>query len=70
MVASKKSPADEVRAILEQWFSGKRYLLAHDRGVLKRALKAFRKIYGGATRKQIRDALHDAFVKAINTPSS
>ena len=35
--------ADEVRSILEQWFSGKRYLLAHDRGVLKRALKAFRK---------------------------
>lgn len=35
--------ADEVRSILEHWFSGKRYLLAHDRGVLKRALKAFRK---------------------------
>ncbi len=35
--------ADEVRSILSQWFSGKRYLFPHDRGVLKRALKAFRK---------------------------
>ena len=28
-------------------------------------LKAFRKVYGSATRKQIRTALHDAFVRAI-----
>lgn len=35
--------ADAARSILEEWYSGKRYLLAHDRGVLKRALKAFRK---------------------------
>jgi len=35
--------ADELKAILEQWFSGKRHLLVHDRDVLKRALKAYRK---------------------------
>ena len=35
--------ADAVRAILDQWLSGKRHLLEHDRDVLKRALKAFRK---------------------------
>ena len=34
---------DELRSILEQWFCGKRYLLEHDRGVLKRAMKAYRK---------------------------
>lgn len=28
-------------------------------------LKAFRKVYGGADRKRIRDALHEAFVRAI-----
>jgi hypothetical protein len=28
-------------------------------------LKAFRKVYGGATREQIRKALHAAFVAAI-----
>jgi hypothetical protein len=32
-----------VRAILEQWSSGRRHLPEHDREVLKRALKAFRK---------------------------
>jgi len=35
--------ADELRSILEQWLSGRRHLLEHDRAVLKRALKAFRK---------------------------
>jgi hypothetical protein len=34
---------DELRSILDQWFAGKRHLLEHDRGVLKRALKAYRK---------------------------
>ena len=28
-------------------------------------LKAFRTVYGNATREQIRSALHDAFVSAI-----
>jgi nanoRNase/pAp phosphatase (c-di-AMP/oligoRNAs hydrolase) len=28
-------------------------------------LKAFRKVYGSATRKKMREALHDAFVRAI-----
>lgn len=35
--------ASALRAIREQWLSGKRHLLEHDREVLKRALKAFRK---------------------------
>lgn len=34
---------DELRAILDEWLSGKRHLIEHDRAVLKRALKAFRK---------------------------
>jgi len=34
---------DALDAILEPWLSGKRHLLVHDRDVLKRALKAFRK---------------------------
>ena len=32
-----------VRAILDQWRSGKRHLPEHDREVLKRAMKAYRK---------------------------
>ena len=28
-------------------------------------LRAFRDVYGSATREKIREALHDAFVKAI-----
>jgi hypothetical protein len=36
---------EELRPILEQWFSGKRYLLEHDRDVLKRAMKAYRKSF-------------------------
>jgi hypothetical protein len=35
--------AAAVRAILEQWTSGKRHLPEHDRDVLKRAMKAYRK---------------------------
>ena len=35
--------ADAVRGILEQWRSGKRHLPEHDREVLKRAMKAYRK---------------------------
>jgi len=35
--------AAALRAILEQWSTGKRHLLEHDREVLKRAMKAFRK---------------------------
>ncbi len=35
--------AGALRAILDQWLAGKRHLLEHDREVLKRALKAFRK---------------------------
>ena len=34
---------EELRQIIDQWFSAKRHLLVHDRDVLKRALKAFRK---------------------------
>ena len=35
--------ADGLRSILAAWLAGKRHLLEHDRAVLKRALKAFRK---------------------------
>lgn len=35
--------AAAVRAILDQWVSGKRHLPEHDREVLKRAMKAYRK---------------------------
>ena len=35
--------AEGLGAILEAWLSGERHLLLHDREVLKRALKAFRK---------------------------
>ena len=35
--------ADALRAILATWLSNERHLLVHDREVLKRALKAFRK---------------------------
>lgn len=34
---------EALRAILAEWGAGKRTLTAHDRGLLKRALKAFRK---------------------------
>jgi hypothetical protein len=35
--------AAAVRDLLAQWTSGKRHLPEHDRGVLKRAMKAYRK---------------------------
>jgi len=34
---------EELRTILEQWTSGERHLFLHDRDVLKRAMKAYRK---------------------------
>jgi hypothetical protein len=34
---------DELRAVIDEWMAGKRHLLVHDRDVLKRALKAYRK---------------------------
>jgi hypothetical protein len=37
------SDGDALRAIIDEWYAGKRHLLVHDRDVLKRALKAFRK---------------------------
>jgi hypothetical protein len=40
-VAAQDAPA--LAAILEQWASGKRHLPEHDRDVLKRAMKAYRK---------------------------
>ncbi len=42
-LAVELEDADELRAILDSWMSGQRHLLEHDRGVLKRALKAYRK---------------------------
>lgn len=42
-LAVEVEDAEELQAILDGWFSGERHLLDHDRGVLKRALKAFRK---------------------------
>ncbi len=41
-LAVSAQDVDELRSILEQWFCGKRYLLEHDRDVLKRAMKAYR----------------------------
>jgi len=34
---------DGLRVLVEQWSGGQRHLLAHDREVLKRAMKAYRK---------------------------
>ncbi len=62
-----RAAGDVVRAVVEGLGVGGGHR-SMAKGIIP--LKAFRKIYGGATRKQIRDALHDAFVKAINTPSS
>jgi hypothetical protein len=42
-LAVSAQDVDELHSILEQWFCGKRYLLEHDRDVLKRAMKAYRK---------------------------
>lgn len=35
--------AEELQSILDEWLSGKRHMLEHDRSVLKRAMKAYRK---------------------------
>lgn len=42
-VAIEEKDLDALRTIVWQWASGERKLLEHDREVLKRALKAFRK---------------------------
>jgi hypothetical protein len=42
-VAVEDKDADALRAIVHGWVSGERTLCKHDRDVLKRALKAFRK---------------------------
>jgi hypothetical protein len=42
-VAVEERDLDALRAIVRQWASGERPLVEHDREVLKRALKAFRK---------------------------
>lgn len=42
-VAIDERDLDALRAIVEEWHSEKRHLTKHDREVLKRALKAFRK---------------------------
>lgn len=42
-VAIDERDADTLRAIVGQWETGERPLTRHDRDVLKRALKAFRK---------------------------
>lgn len=34
---------DELRVIHDEWMEGKRHLMGHDRDVLKRAMKAYRK---------------------------
>jgi len=42
-VALDERDLDELRTIVQGWASGERTLIRHDREVLKRALKAFRK---------------------------
>ncbi len=42
-LAVELEDAEELKALLEGWFSGREHLPAHDRAVLKRALKAYRK---------------------------
>lgn len=42
-LAVELEDADELRTLMDGWLSGKAHLPEHDRGVLKRALKAFRK---------------------------
>jgi hypothetical protein len=42
-VAVEERDFESLRAIVRQWASGERTLVRHDRDVLKRALKAFRK---------------------------
>ncbi len=43
VAAVAKEDTAAVRALFEEWHSGKRHLPEHDREVLKRALKAYRK---------------------------
>ena len=43
IAAIEEGDADGLRSILAGWADGKRLMLVRDRGVLKRALKAFRK---------------------------
>lgn len=42
-LALELQDVDHLRAVVEEWQSGKRVMLLHDRDVLKRALKAYRK---------------------------
>ncbi len=42
-LAVRDGDRSALRAIVDAWMSGKRHLIEHDRAVLKRALKAFRK---------------------------
>ena len=42
-IALEMRDADELRSIHDGWTSGKRLLMFHDREVLKRAMKAYRK---------------------------
>ena len=42
-VAIEERDLDALRGVVQGWASGERTLSKHDRGVLKRALKAFRK---------------------------
>lgn len=41
--AVNKEDSAALRAILDQWFTQKRYLAIHDREILKQAMKAYRK---------------------------
>lgn len=43
VAALEAEDMDTVRTIIGQWYSGSRHMAEHDRAVLKRALKAFRK---------------------------
>jgi nanoRNase/pAp phosphatase (c-di-AMP/oligoRNAs hydrolase) len=57
-----RAAGDVVRAVVEGLGVGGGHR-SMAKGIIP--LKAFRKVYGSATRKQIRTALHDAFVRAI-----
>ncbi len=41
--AINKEDSATLRTILDQWFTQKRYLIVHDREILKQAMKAYRK---------------------------
>jgi nanoRNase/pAp phosphatase (c-di-AMP/oligoRNAs hydrolase) len=57
-----RAAGDVVRAVVEGLGVGGGHR-SMAKGIIP--LKAFRKVYGSATRQQIRTALHDAFVRAI-----